>query len=451
MDPVIRVLLKGYDHRFQEMLFHSRRYHRQIRYIKFYVTIVVSVSAFLFSNMFKLFDQLNVDSQLFDVSIGIFLSLAIIIGYYIFSTFLEALFMTYLNGGRLASLEENLNQAAGSELLSWDRKIIPNIYDISFIQIKGWFFPQYLVGVWSFLLFVFVAGILCLVSFFQDKTFFSYYFPVVFALTTFHIYQWISMLTIDIQNIAKQASKASKGALPSLIYPSENYTKHPKARYLIPASVFCFGFAPMVALSIIAGAYGLQSVYDFPLVTIPSVLFGDALVLPLFTYRFYVFWVDYAKNLKADSQIRFSKPVIFVSSLILSIIINVISNYFWVNDSYTGFMDHIEGTLSVAGWYHLIFSTIMMTLVIALALTALAIKKNSSAVKYSYKTWIIILIFSLFTIPDYLIRNFYVIQDKMSIVRFAKDLPSLITIIISLVIFVKLWRKVKKLSKSAEH
>lgn len=188
------LLAKEYDHRFSEDMFHSERYHRQVSFLQLYIATLFALSGVLFSSGAANFlEGLRLDSVVLTVAYAILLILGTCLAFYLVANLLDALFMTYINDARLSALEQRINDIVDDKtLLAWDTKIIPKMYSIDFRGYKAWAWirPQFLVGVWAFLIFLALVAILSALCYaLLPWGFFLIFSPVVLLLTLFHSYQ----------------------------------------------------------------------------------------------------------------------------------------------------------------------------------------------------------------------------------------------------------------------
>ncbi len=421
------ILYKEYKNRFDEMLFHSNRYHRQVDYIQLYITLLVSVLSFFFisPNLVTFVSNLGVSLQGLYITV---ICLAFVIALYLFSNIMDSLYMMYANGIRLANIEKEINGIAGKELMRWDSQIVPKLFASKQFTVGAWARPSILVGLWSFLFFLLVTVGLCTVSFFMTGNFFYVFTWVALLLTSFSLANWVLLHTDGISYIdyCVAGLTAKKFKASSL-----------STYFLVYFANFFLAYLPMVLISIKQGAFGFGN-YEFPFMSIPSVWLGDLIILPIFDMLAIKWFEDAGKIDKKRATV----------SLIISMIINAYLNYSWINDPWTGFMDTKLGVLGPAGWIHAVYSFIQIALVTYFAFYVfdyLYSKKvktenasDNSHIVIRTISWLTA--FSFLSIPDWAVRNFYVFKDTFfnAIYRdWVSFLPFVISILFLLAIVLR--------------
>ena len=191
-----------------------------------------------------------------------------------------------------------------------------------------------------------------------------------------------------------------------------NFYLNPK--FLIPSLTLLIGYLPMIVISILSNTFFLASRVKFPFLSIPSVAIGDLLLLPLINWKYFSLFkskigFDYLKNNRKNVC------VIFIVSLIFSIVVNIYSHVTWVSDQYQGFMDMVYGSLSLAGWIHFVFSTIEMAIIFSLFGFAVLFfsQKHKVGLRVVTSIWYIFIVFSSLSIGDFIIRNLLIIPNNL--------------------------------------
>jgi len=205
------------------------------------------------------------------------------------------------------------------------------------------------------------------------------------------------------------------------------------AIFIIPVLTLSFGFIPMVILSYRLNALWLNSPYEFPLLKMPTVLIGDSIFLPLFNYRAYEFIrKNPLKNLKKQW---------FVINLAISIGLSYLVNYFthqlWTSDNHFGFMDIVPRELSVAGYYHFWFSLVQISVVVFFIGYAMRLYSENKIVAFkgTLNIWKIIIAFSSLTIFDFMVRQFFIYQNKEIIKALYNEASAFSSLIVSLILY----------------
>lgn len=181
---------------------------------------------------------------------------------------------------------------------------------------------------------------------------------------------------------------------------------------LIPSLTFLLGFFTFVSLSILYNVFWIDSEYDVPLILNISVMIGDSILLPIVNYM--VFNLYFNKLSMTKPNIKLYLWIIL--SFVISLLINIQAHNSWVNDRFTDFVSFQPGIYSIIGIWHLAFSVIET--VILLLLPFLWVKsiltKNSSAIKYSRKTWVLFFLFTLLSSLDMLNKYYFVYETTLS-------------------------------------
>lgn len=432
----IDVLMKEFDHRFTEMMFHSQRYHKQADYISLYISTVIAVGVLIFSDKTAAFltNHTVLGVHALPILYGMFLVFGILVVFYFFTSIMASLFMTYLNGVRMSAVEKLINEKMQRELLVWDTKIIPHFFEIGFVLEKGWLNPNTLVGIWIFLLFLFVASVFSVLCYLFLRQIFWFYFPVVVAASLFHIYQWVQLLSVGIATMKHEIDRFSGAG----VFQQQNGA-FPLRRtrvtieHWVAICTVLFGFLPTAVMSIKANAFWLSSPYDFPFVAIPTVVFGDSILLPLLNYRFVRFVRYHTTGRFFKHRLGLAITVCLIA-LAFSVTINSCLNYLWTHDRYTGFMDMTLGQLSAAGWWHYAFSVAQTAVVLSFVGLWIGLYKNRKlkAAHYGYKTWKVFVVFTSIALADFAVRQFYVLKTGTLTQALGRDWSSFLSLLLSL-------------------
>ena len=201
----VEVLLKEYDHRFEEMKLHSNRYHAQSNITYAYITCLIAIASFLITNNGFFYSVLIDVRNLFVLILLIFV---LIVAYYLYSLMQDALCMIYINGIRLSSIEKLINIKMNRELLLWDSKIISRYHNSKWI-FKGWIKPSFILVFWAFLMVVILNIILCIVCYSYAKIFFWWYFSISTVLFIYNIWQTFTLNTTGVRFLTDLVNKVA--------------------------------------------------------------------------------------------------------------------------------------------------------------------------------------------------------------------------------------------------
>jgi len=169
----IDLLLKEYSNRFDEMKFHSSRYHTQSNIVYIYFTAIISISSFILTNN-TLFNKVLSQHQLQPIFVLLILVLALITAYYLYTLMQDALCMIFINGSRIGAIEKLINNRVKRDLLVWDSEIISKYHCNRWIY-KGWIKPSFIMSFWAFLILTILTILLCFICYILIKPYFLPY------------------------------------------------------------------------------------------------------------------------------------------------------------------------------------------------------------------------------------------------------------------------------------
>lgn len=133
-------------------------------------------------------------------------------------------------------------------------------------------------------------------------------------------------------------------------------------KFITPLVTLAIGFIPVFISSWLEGTLFPSNRIPMALLTIPSVFLGDSILLPIFNYYFILLLSETYKTVFRDNGKAFAFSL--TVSLIISLLLNIYTHTAWVNDARVGYIETGSGSLSVAGWFHFVFSTLQMAVVI---------------------------------------------------------------------------------------
>ena len=202
-----------------------------------------------------------------------------------------------------------------------------------------------------------------------------------------------------------------------------------KRFWLVFFVTFCVGFLPMLVFSYFENSIFSDKLH-LPMIKYFSIVVGDAFILPIFNG----FLIEYLSSRKNKTKIIRKKAILI--SVLLSFAVNYLTHFvIWSKDETLSFMDLNYGELSLAGWWHFLFSFVQMTIIFCFL--GVCWRKNDYSDRFLLYAKISFLFFTLLQIPDFLIRNFSNIISNgimsVSLVEFS----SMITILVSLTTFAK--------------
>ena len=204
--------------------------------------------------------------------------------------------------------------------------------------------------------------------------------------------------------------------------------------FLLIFSSLALNYIPMMIISMQSNAFWLDSYVDFPFLAIPTIFFGDLLILPVFNYMFYKAIRQSWLQLKNASHFLILATIF---SIVMGFSLSTFIHYGWIKDIYTGFLDTEMGKLSLAGWWHYFFTIIEIALISFFTFSwffmIMADNKNITY-KCFRKGWVIFTLFTFLNFPDYIFRQLFIYDRQNDFGGLITQLPSFSTIIFSLLV-----------------
>jgi len=181
--------------------------------------------------------------------------------------------------------------------------------------------------------------------------------------------------------------------------------------WLAPLITLGIGIIPLIVITSASGTFWLHSRVAGPLIAVPSVLIGDSLLLPILNWRI-------ARFLTACLAIETLRKAVFRRfwiALLCSSLVSVYASYKWTHDQFFGFIDPTFGQLSFAGWWHLGFTIIEMTLVFVFVLMwqyTTRHRFNEKTLQLATMAWNIFLLYALLSIADFIVLHLYLLPRR---------------------------------------
>ncbi|MBI1805160.1 MAG: hypothetical protein HY033_03710 [Ignavibacteriae bacterium] len=456
IDKQLEALLKEHEDRREENSWHNNRYHKQANFAYLYASIVIAISGILPSleTVFK-----NVPKELQGSLFVLLLAFGAMIGFYLFASTLDALYMMYLNGIRASILETEINTILGKDILIWNTQILNHFHSIKLIKVKDWLKPSVLVIFWTMFFFAATVAFLCFLCFAAAGQFFQgesailvpvTYLVIVAPIALYHLYQWKALSTTGVHYIWSTVQQLSgvSGIKNLSTQEITELTKHRHQSHVpflhwVPLLTIDLGVFPMALLSYSTNSFWPSSQYQFPFLLNTSVSFGDLLLIPCFNYFLYRLVSEHWKTLRTGRTWIFPG---FVLILILSSAIQYWIHMEWINDQYTGFMDLTFGKLSAAGVWHLVFSSIQTSFVLAfLVLWYVASNEDRRATELGFEGWSVFTLYLMLGALDFVLQ----MNRSFASIGWSKMLPLqwpiLLRIVLAFVILFsarrKIWRQ----------
>ncbi len=209
----IEILLKEYDHRFDEVKFYGNKYNQQSNNINILLTLVIALFTAIVSNWEKIRTFENVQLLILFI-----LTFILILTNYFYSLQNDSLAMTYINGIRISYLERKINKITKDNLLMWDHSIIKSYHSNNKLFInKYWVKPSNVTWIWSMFIMVFIyilLGVLC----FLYADYFNCFLMLEIIFGLFYILQARALKTKGVEYMVK------------LVYEKSNVEKKSKVK-----------------------------------------------------------------------------------------------------------------------------------------------------------------------------------------------------------------------------
>jgi len=395
----LEALYKDYDNRIREIRQLTTLYHRNVGFIQSYLTILATLAIYVYVKDIKFFnDALKGEHHLEIIFILSFLTSFI---FFLHSTMLDTLYMLMSNGKYVVVIEKRINRILSNPILGWENKVIPFILGDKWWIVNGFIRPQFLVFIYTSILFIFSIISLCFFSYKYTGNYSIIYIAITTFVSLFQLWQWIKLIFVG--------DKFLKNSILNLF----NFEKLQKwdtdiIKYIIPPITIILGFFIFFIASLKTNTFLPSKDHLFALIAIPSIWIGDLFILPLLNLKIY--------NLLRIYNISFLKKISIIMIIISFSIMSYI-HYLWTQDNYTGFMDIKKGELSFAGWWHLIFSSIELGAIFVVIYFYLKNYKQNN--KFLKKNFIVfskyLLIFTSISIIDFLMRPILFLEFKYNI------------------------------------
>jgi hypothetical protein len=433
----IEILLKEYDVRGIEISETTSRYHKQTNFTYLYASVIIAIAGVFSSSedIPKSFKNLALAVHHLDILFIFLLSMAALMGFYLFATTMNSLYMIYLNSARRAALEELINKEMEDEVLVWDTKIIARFFSIKFQGVKSWINPSLIVGMWILVFFIGTNFFLCFLCSLVAKRFLIFFVPVVALVTLAHVQQYIALNTAGIKHILSIVATASK--LPENFWIPSGFFSGAGVKSIFPISVPIFtvllGPLPMAYLSYVSDSFWFNSLYPFSFLRNSSVVIGDFFLIPFFNFYLVKLLYERAHILKRRLTVLI---LVLCGTFILSTAIQFFIHLTWIRDPYTGFMDLQQGQLSFAGWWHLWFSIVEFAFILFFIFVWL-IKQTKNAYIHTLGTrsWRLLLVYFALGVVDFVIKISTVYPQLGFLEKLQLDWPMFLKLGLGLLVY----------------
>lgn len=421
----IDILLKDLEITSTSIAQYVEQYHKQVTFVYIYGTIILTLFSLVEpSELLKLTglldtldkDELKIQSENVRIFVSfispwilIFTSL---IGFYLYSTVLNSLYMIYLLGIRRAAIEQLINNKTGESLLVWNSKIIPIFFSVNFILKKSWVNPSYFVSLFIFLFFIATNTFLVILCNKLSPDISIYFTLVSVILMLFSIYQWFALLTtgtdVIIEEVARNSGLPKDFILSNrkIIYNEIQIFKRRKNCILISLSYTCLGILPMLMSTLYNNTFASTSNCDYPLILFISIIIGDTIFLSIFNYYFIRLYFE----VKPKKRIEF---VGLIFLLCINLLVFYIVHNLWATDNVTSFMDLSFGKLTFAGYWHWVYSSIEATIIFSyLYIWTKYTKSYKNIFEIGLNGWKWLCLYTLCGIADFIIKLLFLSYEK---------------------------------------
>lgn len=176
-----------------------------------------------------------------------------------------------------------------------------------------------------------------------------------------------------------------------------------RSAFLIVVITICAGILPVALLAWRQGTLLLTARVDGPLLAVPSVWIGDLLFIPAFN----VFALRFLDSESAGA--RNWRPWVF--SFMLAFCVAGYSHFVWTQDAFLGFIDPLPGKLSAAGWWHLLFTIVEMTLIFCFVWRWLRAARSADRrlLHQGMVAWRVFGLYTTLSIADFIVLHEYLL------------------------------------------
>lgn len=162
-------------------------------------------------------------------------------------------------------------------------------------------------------------------------------------------------------------------------------TKHKLLPILVTLGL---GFIPISVASILEKTFFFSSSIPHPMVSSPTLIFGDLLFLPIINTMIY----DVFRANRLYGWIAGWSQTLMM--LLISVALNTLTHLYWLNDRYIEFIDSSDSLISYGGIFHFAFSTIQ-TFYLLIFVTSSIRKKRLHGKNIPLIYWTLSLFFSI--------------------------------------------------------
>lgn len=166
---------------------------------------------------------------------------------------------------------------------------------------------------------------------------------------------------------------------------------------------FILGFAIFSLLAIFTESFFWSSKYSYPVMKMPSIFLGDALLLPIINQLAFNLFKKMGYKLSTNLKL-------IIIIFIISFFLNYITHFkVWISDEYLGFMDLEYNRLSLAGYWHFLFSVFEMFIIGVVIVEGFKIMKFHPKLRQDYlRILLLIIVFTSIGLLDSIFKVYFV-------------------------------------------
>ena len=174
------------------------------------------------------------------------------------------------------------------------------------------------------------------------------------------------------------------------------------------------GILPVALICYKSGALLARPGLDEPLVTVPSVWFGDLVLLPIFNWLVVRFVARYKRD-HTETATTAALSAAFLPAAIVAVVVNSYMHFIWTQDQYFGFIDPTPGKLSFAGWWHYGFSIVETVIVLMfIQIWLRADSSHKASARRGYQAWYVFLAYCLLSVADFTVLHWIILPKRVA-------------------------------------
>lgn len=183
-------------------------------------------------------------------------------------------------------------------------------------------------------------------------------------------------------------------------------------RFLIPVITLVTGIFTFSIIALETNSFWFKSGCDVSILKSPSIYLGDSIFVPLFNYFLFVLYEN-TKSKISYMKYRSSFWNYLIIAFLVSLCINYVQHIAWTKDQINGFIDLEYSKLSLGGWYHFVFASIEMTVMLLFlwVFMIIILEKNKEGFKFTKKLIWTFFFYSFCAVLDLYVKILYVVHE----------------------------------------